>query len=609
MALGVPPLVGVVGLGDVGVVGGAEEVEPGEVVGVAVVLGDAAVEAGAAIGLVGVAVEIAPAEAVGFSAEGPGVVVVEGAGWRGGVEVGFGLGQGGDGVGLGAFKGWQRGGAGGGGEVDGGGAGGFGFSQIGGPGKEEVALLGGGDLDAAILAHGAVGEGVGLAPLTGGVVVAEEGGAPEGAGVVAVGDPDGVADGGDGGDVERVAGAGGGRGGGAAIFDDGDFGEGTGVEVVVAEEEALVGVEAGVVLVATGVEAPLSFAALGGDPEAAIAVPGDGGAALVFGRGGEAGVGDEAIGMDVGEAEVELAADGAVVDDPGAGLGIEGEAGFPAAAGFGWNGDRVAPSLGGGVPVAGLDAGSAGRDVLPSDPDAALGVGTGVGEAVSGGRGFGEDLFVEEGLALEAAGAEGDDVFLVGLAPEAPDGAGAVDGEGGLVEDAGLGDGGGDGFEAVGPLGGQPEGIGFSIVLDVGDPDAAILIESMGGEVALDVIGAEGEVGEGGDEEAGFGGSGLGFLGSCFGFGGRFRFVVGFLGLLGERGRRDGKDERDQGEESKSHGGSGNVFHHVTLSSGAHSADLLRMRGAINVSAWAMPTGSLRSFSTTATSRPFRRRV
>ena len=47
--LGVPPFVGGIDLRDVGVIGGAEEVESSEIVGVAIGLKDAAIKTGAAI--------------------------------------------------------------------------------------------------------------------------------------------------------------------------------------------------------------------------------------------------------------------------------------------------------------------------------------------------------------------------------------------------------------------------------------------------------------------------------------------------------------------------------------------------------------------------------
>ena len=73
----VPPLVGMIGFSDIGVIGGSEKIDLGQVIGVAEVIYDASVEPRPAVGNVGMAVDVAPIESIGLTVHGP-LVAFEG---------------------------------------------------------------------------------------------------------------------------------------------------------------------------------------------------------------------------------------------------------------------------------------------------------------------------------------------------------------------------------------------------------------------------------------------------------------------------------------------------------------------------------------------------
>ena len=85
-ALVVPPFVRVIHFAGVGVIGGAEEVELGQIVSVAEMVHDASVEPGSAIGDVGVPMHVAPEQSIGLTIHFP-LVAVEGRALGGFVRV------------------------------------------------------------------------------------------------------------------------------------------------------------------------------------------------------------------------------------------------------------------------------------------------------------------------------------------------------------------------------------------------------------------------------------------------------------------------------------------------------------------------------------------
>ena len=78
-ALVVPPFVRMIHLADVGVIGGAEKVDLGQVVGVTEMINDASVESGPAIGNVGVPVDVAPEKPVSLTVDLPFMAIEGGA--------------------------------------------------------------------------------------------------------------------------------------------------------------------------------------------------------------------------------------------------------------------------------------------------------------------------------------------------------------------------------------------------------------------------------------------------------------------------------------------------------------------------------------------------